>query len=77
MTTTDPFAIFDAPAFVPFAGTYPTWRQHHAHEAFDRTQGLAAQLTEMDRRAGLPAPAHGYSAKRFADAERLVMAAKR
>lgn len=57
--------------------TYPTWQLSYSGEDFDRAQGLACRLTEEDRKAGRPAPFAGYSAERFAEAERIVNAARR
>lgn len=53
--------------------TYPAWQAAYANEAFDRTQHHAQALTDDDRREGRAAPQHGYSAERFAQAEREVI----
>ena len=55
---------------------YPKWQASYSGEAFDRTQALAAELTQADRLAGRKAPEVGYSSERFADAERIVRAAQ-
>lgn len=52
--------------------TYPAWQAAYSNEAFDRAQQHAQALTDADRREGRPAPQHGYSAERFAQAEREV-----
>jgi hypothetical protein len=56
---------------------YAAWRQRYSGEDFDRTQRLAHELTDDDRRDGKPAPAHGYSAENFTTAERIVRAARK
>jgi len=56
---------------------YPAWTASYSNECFDRTQQYATELTEADRRAGRPAPAHGYSKERVEQAEREVRAANR
>lgn len=56
---------------------YPRWIQQYSGEDFDRAQRLAFELTEEDRKNGRPAPAHGYSAARFVEAQDAVMAALR
>ena len=57
--------------------TYPAWRCSYSNEGFDRTQSLASQITEEDRRAGRDAPPFGYSDTAWEEAERLVRAAQR
>jgi hypothetical protein len=57
--------------------TYPAWTYSYSNEDFDRTQSLASQITDEHRKAGLPAPAGGYSAAAWAEAEALVQAARR
>lgn len=47
-------------------------REAYSGERFDRAQQLAQILTDEDRQAGRPAPQYGYSAERFAEAERIV-----
>ena len=46
----------------------------YANQGFDEIQHLACELTEQDRKAGLPASKYGYSKARFADAERILKA---
>ena len=41
----------------------------------DRAQALANELTDQDRAAGRPAPAHGYSKERLDEASAIVRAA--
>jgi len=55
---------------------YTAWRAKYSGEDFDRAQALALDLTVDDRRAGRPAPAHGYSEENFKRAERIVRAAQ-
>lgn len=57
---------------------YPAWRQEVSNEAFDRAQGLALRLTDMDRADGRPGtPGAGYSARNIARAEAAVRGAQR
>ncbi len=56
---------------------YPQWTPHYSGEDFDRTQRLALELTESDRRMGVPTERAGYSAERFKEASRIVRAARR
>ncbi len=56
--------------------SYPRWVSRRSNEAFDRAQSLAYELTDEDRRAGRPAPSHGYSEENFKRAERIVREAQ-
>lgn len=51
----------------------PKWMPSYSNEHFDRAQVLAMELTETDRKAGRPAPAYGYSKKRFDEANRMIL----
>lgn len=51
---------------------YGTWSSSYSNEDFDRAQSLAGRLTDIDREEGRPAPAHGYSKERYAQAKQVV-----
>ena len=59
------------------AANYPAWRHRYSNEDFDRAQGLATQMTNADRAAGLPAPAYGCGETNWKLAEAAVKAAQR
>lgn len=53
--------------------SYKTWVASYTNEEFDRTTRLACELTEEDRKAGLPdTPKHGYTIIRWKEAAKIV-----
>lgn len=55
---------------------YPNWKQTYSNEDFDRASRLATKLTAVDRFAGVPSPAVGYSEENFQTAWEIVKAAQ-
>ncbi len=51
---------------------YAPWQATYSSEDFNRIQQLAMELTDFDRKNDRPTCAHGYSAERVAQAEKIV-----